>query len=195
MISRACHFGRFAIASMAVLATCAAPSAQAAPAPELKAAFLVNFVKFATWVGVAPGAPLVVCVIDDDRVGDALAESAKRLLIDGHPLNIRRPKRDAPLQPCHVVFASGRDPGKILARTVPSKEQPTLTVSDVPGFAASGGMIELFDDKGRMRFAVNMDSVQKSGPQLSARMLALAKIVKTDPGGEVLQSPPPNADD
>src|ERR1700687_854921 len=54
---------------------------------------------------------------------------------------------------------------------------PILTVSDGSGFAQTSGMIELFVEGGHMRFAVNVDSVERSGLHLSSRLLGLAKIV------------------
>ncbi len=53
-----------------------------------------------------------------------------------------------------------------------------LTVSDATRFADTGGMVELFVEGGRMRFAVNVDALQRARIQLSSRVLALAKIVR-----------------
>ena len=56
-----------------------------------------------------------------------------------------------------------------------------LTVSDAARFAQTGGMVELFIEDGRMRFAVNVDALQRARVRLSSRVLALAKIVRDDP--------------
>lgn len=168
------------VAAAAALGTAA--HAQTASAPELKAAFLLNFVKFATWSGVQPGASVALCVLDDDRIGDALTTSVRGQTIEGHTLNVQRPKGDAPLQSCHVLFVPGSDPRKVLLRITAVKELPVLTVSDARGFAESGGMIELYEENGRMRFAINVETVQKSGVKLSSRLLDLARIVKNDHG-------------
>ena len=55
-----------------------------------------------------------------------------------------------------------------------------LTVSDAAGFAKAGGMIELFIEEDRMRFAVNVDALERAHVRLSSRVLALAKIVRDD---------------
>ena len=55
--------------------------------------------------------------------------------------------------------------------------RPVLTVSDGAGFAQAGGMIELFVEGGRMRFAVNLDAVEQAHVRLSSQLLGLAKIV------------------
>ena len=54
-------------------------SAQSATAPALKAAFLYNFAKFTEWSAdaLAPGEPLVLCVINERAVGEMLADLTK----------------------------------------------------------------------------------------------------------------------
>jgi hypothetical protein len=58
------------------------------------------------------------------------------------------------------------------------KTLPVLTVSDRKGFAESGGIIELYVDGGRVRFAINVDAVERSGLRLSSRLLGLAKVIR-----------------
>ena len=53
-----------------------------------------------------------------------------------------------------------------------------LTVSDGKGFAQTGGIIELFIEDGRMRFAINLDAMEQTGVRLSSRLLGLAKVVR-----------------
>jgi hypothetical protein len=54
-----------------------------------------------------------------------------------------------------------------------------LSVSDQPGFARGGGMIEMFPcgDKARMR--INLGVVRLAGILLSSKLLRLAKIAET----------------
>ncbi len=58
------------------------------------------------------------------------------------------------------------------------KTLPVLTVSDGKGFSLAGGIIELYVEGGRMRFAINVDAAERSGLRLSSRLLGLAKIVR-----------------
>jgi hypothetical protein len=55
-----------------------------------------------------------------------------------------------------------------------------LTISDGKGFAEAGGMIELYVEEGRMRFAINMGATERSGLHLSSRLLRLAKVIRKD---------------
>ena len=60
---------------LTVVAVAAIPaSAQAVLAPELKAAYLYNFARFVEWPAdlMPAGAPLALCVANDNAVADAL---------------------------------------------------------------------------------------------------------------------------
>jgi hypothetical protein len=171
------------VGAIALLAAAAGSSsaADAATPSALKAAFLFNFAKFADWSGVQPGVTLVLCVANDDQIGAALADSVRGQAINGRALEVRRVRSDNLLSGCHLLFVPASDARQMLAKITKGSE-PMLTVSDAPGFAQSGGMIELFQESGRMRFAVNVDIAQRSGVRLSSRLLDLAKIVRTDHG-------------
>ena len=171
------------VGAIALLAAAASSSraADAATPSALKAAFLFNFAKFADWSGVQPGVTLVLCVANDDQIGAALADSVRGQAINGHALEVRRLHSDNSLSECHLLFVPASDARQTLAK-INKAAEPMLTVSDAPGFAQSGGMIELFQESGRMRFAVNVDTAQRAGVRLSSRLLDLAKIVRTDHG-------------
>ena len=122
----------------------------------------------------------MLCVANDDQIGSALAESVRGQTVGGRSVEVKRVRSDNPLPPCHLLFVPGADARQMLGKI--GREASILTVSDASGFAASGGMIELFQESGRMRFAVNVDTARRSGVQLSSRLLDLAKIVRTDHG-------------
>ena len=52
--------------------------------------------------------------------------------------------------------------------------QPIVTVSDIEGFAASGGIFELKDKDGRLSFVVNNTKAKESGIRISSSLLKLA---------------------
>ena len=142
---------------------------------RLEAAFIMNFVKFTEW-SAPDDMSLVVCVIGDERVGAAVIE-ALRTTPNGARMQVRQ-LADQPSTPdCHLAFIGGsqmRRAGPILDSV---RGRPVLTVSDGAGFAQAGGMIELFVEGGRMRFAVNLDAVEQAHVRLSSQLLGLAKIV------------------
>ena len=155
-------------------------AAQSLSAPEIKGGFLFNFAQFVEWPAeaVPAGDPLALCVVDDAAVSDALEQTIKGRTVAGHRLAVRRLKTGAPLPTCHVLYVAGSDLKRALDVVETVQGAVVLTVGDAARFAQTGGMVELFLEGGRMRFAVNVDALQRARVRLSSRVLGLARIVK-----------------
>lgn len=156
----------------------ARPRAQAAAAPDLQAAFLLNFARFTEWPDGAKRQQLVICVYGDDRLGDALVRALRGQTIGGRSLVLSRVKAESTVVHCQVLFVAGGAIASGMPLLARASSLPVLTVSDRAGFAASSGIIELFVEDGRMRFAVNVDAAERQHLSLSSRLLGLARIVR-----------------
>jgi len=169
-------------ALMVVVCASVAAPAETASVPALKAAFIYNFAKFAEWQpAVLPdGAPLVLCVADDSKVARALEEATAGRDTAGHSLLVRRVELEGPVRSCHLLYAGGLDERSAAQLVETLKGASVLSVSDFGTFAQLGGSAHLFVEDGRMRFAVNLDAVSRTGVRLSSRLLSLALIVKDD---------------
>jgi hypothetical protein len=156
------------------------PVAESASLPALKAAFLFNFVKFAVWPAEALSLddPIALCVVDDDALVQSLQEIVKGQTIGGHRLAVRRQTMDASMRSCHLVYAAGLDIHQSTQLIELLKDAPVLTVSDVDKFAPLGGIAQFVTDHGKIRFTVNLESVQRAHLRLSSRLLSLATIIK-----------------
>jgi hypothetical protein len=152
--------------------------AQGASAPELKAAFLLNFARFTDWPEdtVAPTGPIVFCVTDAE-VESALEGSITGLTINQHPITVSRVKLDAP-RACGVLYAGKLDRRRTEQLVELLSGANVLTVGDDESFAKSGGMIAFVEAAGRMRFAINLAAVERTRLHLSAKLLTLATIIK-----------------
>jgi hypothetical protein len=156
--------------------------AQSAAEPSLKAAFLYNFAKFAEWPGeaIAPGAPLVLCVVGDDMVTDALADIVRERKGDRPEIEVRRLKTDGPVRSCHLLYVADTNLSHCSDVLAAVKGQPVLTVGDAPGFAEAGGVARLYQRDGKMRFVINTVAADRSGLRLSSKLLSLAELVKEE---------------
>jgi hypothetical protein len=144
----------------------------------VKAAFLYNFAKFAEWPTLAANAPIGICVVGDDAVAAVLADTMRGKTISGHALEIWHPVDTALWRSCSLLFIADAELRRAAAGLDAIRILPVLTVSDGQGFSLGGGIIELYVEGGRMRFAINVDAVDRSGLHLSSRLLGLAKVVR-----------------
>lgn len=149
--------------------------AQTVTPQAIKAAFLLNFVRFSEWpAGSAPeGSPLVLCVGGDPALQEALGQTIKGQTVSGHGLEVRRVSSAEDARSCSMLYvdASNRELAERL------QNLPVLTVSDSPRFSRSGGIVELTVDGGHMGFSVNVDAANRSGMKFSSQLLRLAHIV------------------
>ncbi len=158
-----------------------AAGADAAPDVAVKAALLYNFAKFAEWPALLSGAPIAFCVVSDDGIAAALVETVRGQNINGHTLDVSRPQDSATWRGCHLLFIAEAEIRRSTAGLEAIETLPVLTVSDAKYFSQSDGIIELYVESGRMRFAINLDAVDRSGLRLSSRLLGLAKIIRDGP--------------
>jgi hypothetical protein len=171
-----------AAVSITLLCGCIA-AAQSAPETTLKAGYLYNLAKFTEWPadGLPAGTTLTFCVAGDAAVAQRLDQTVARRRIAGHPMHVRQVTPDGALRSCHIVYAAHID-AKAAAQVLDAvKGSTVMTVSDLDRFAELGGTAHLYIEDGRMKFAINVDSAQRSRLHLSAQLLSLAKIVKDDP--------------
>lgn len=173
--------GWLVAASLAGLFVCSVASAQSDLSEyQVKAAFLFNFTKFVEWPDGSfedPQAPIVVGIIGDDPFGDDLGRIIAGQKVQGRSLVIRRERWGDDLRRCHVLFVSASEhehSSRILGSV---QSASVLTVSDMEGFAKAGGMIEFVTEENRVRFIVNLDSANQSKLRVSAKLLALARVI------------------
>jgi hypothetical protein len=177
--------GRLCVATVVLAATLVAEpglarrsDAQAVSDVAVKAALLFNFAKFAEWPALLSSASINFCIVGDEGVATALVDVVRGHTINGRRLEVWRPHDATAWKTCHLLYVADADSRRLAARLAEIRAVPILTVSDANGFAGTGGIVELYVDGARMRFAINVDAAERSGLRLSSRLLGLATIVR-----------------
>jgi hypothetical protein len=154
----------------------AEPDLAAADEYSLKAAVILNFVRFVEWPQEASG-ELVIGVLGDDRMAEALESMAAKRPPAGKTVTVRFLKTPRELRLCHVLYLAASMRQHLLRIMEVLRGQPVLTVSDMDGFTASGGVIRLFVEEERIRFDIGLRAAEKGRLKISSRLLGLAKSV------------------
>lgn len=147
---------------------------------QLKAAFLYNFAKFVEWPPAAfptAGTPLRFCVLGPEAFATELERTVAGETVGGRDLAVRRIRRPADLEGCHVLFVGAmvREPLEALAAVASGS---VLTVGESEGFLAAGGIINFFIDGNRVRFEIAPAAAERAGLKISSKLLKLARIVR-----------------
>ena len=148
---------------------------------QVKALFLLNFIKYVDWPAVAmPGAnaPLVIGIMGKDNFNDYLTNAIDGRSVKGRAIVIKHlALNDAP-GGCAILFirsSATASLGKILANT---GTEPVLTVGEDETFLDKGGIINFKLDQGKIRLEINLKAAQKANLQISSKLLNLADTVK-----------------
>ena len=145
----------------------------------LKAVFVYNFAKLTSWPSGTwqdARSTLNLCVSGSDKLADSL-QKLRHETIGGRLVSIEAMSATRPGRPCHVVYYARSEKDAVVGAITQMRDEPVLTISEVEGFAESGGMIQLYQDKDRIRFMVNHAATAAAGLKLSAALLDLAEIV------------------
>ncbi len=174
--------GWFLLAIAAGALFCAIATAQADHASEydVKAAFLFNFTKFVEWPQDSfqdAAAPIVIGIIGDDPFGNNLMQMIEGKTVQGRNLVIRKERFGDDLRRCKVLFVSTSERQRSTEILGSLRGASVLTVSDIGGFAEAGGTMQFVTEEGRLRFVVNLDAARQSKLLVSAKLLALARVI------------------
>lgn len=150
---------------------------------QVKAAFLYNFAKFVEWPAEefkTPKDPIQVCVLGHNPFGTSLQDLIRGKTIEGRGFAFRQVVNAEQAGACQILFVSSEDGKRFhsLARSL--KPAGILTVGEMQGFAADGGIINFKLDGDRVRFEINVDAAEHAQLHISSKLLGLAQIVKTE---------------
>jgi hypothetical protein len=155
-------------------------SAQDAAMPEqqIKAAYILNFTRYASWPAAVLAdarAPLVLCMLGQG--GGDIARQLQSRAAGSHPLDLRTITRSEEIAPCHALYIGPSERPRQAALLARLRDQAVLTIGDSATFLADGGMINMMLIEGSIRFEVNLAAAKQSGVSLNPRVLALAERV------------------
>ena len=151
---------------------------------RIKAAFLLKFVGFIDWPPVSfdrADAPFVIGVLGGAALGNELEQIASGRQVNGHPVRVRVLGRGDSSAGLQVLFV-GRSEGARLNPVASATDGvPTLVVSESDGALAQGSAINFVVVDDKVRFDVALRAINRAGLKISARLLAVARVVQPDP--------------
>jgi GAF domain-containing protein len=147
---------------------------------QVKAAFVLNFLKFVTWpeAPADAAAPIEVVVLGADDLARAIEQASARQQIGGRSIKVRAVRRAGDIGAAPqllFIAASERDRLPVLLREFEGR--PVLTVGDGSGYGAAGVVLNFYTSDTRIRFEANTTAAARARLQISSHLLRLARIV------------------
>jgi len=145
----------------------------------VKAAFLYNFAKFVEWPASSypnDETAVVICILGEDPFGRAF-EAMQGKTIGKRKVAIRHIAAIPAIKTCHILFIGDSEADRLGPILDAAGAVHALTVSDMPLFFRSGGMIALSTEQDKVRFSINAAAAERAGLRLSSQLLKLAVMV------------------
>jgi hypothetical protein len=160
---------------LAALAIAAAPAlAQSGQlAREVKATFLVKFGAYVGWPAavLADGAPLTICTVGADPMGDLVDAAAQGQSVGGHAVQVRHLAAISRDSGCQIAFLGDGAGADAISGA------PVLTVTDGAS-PARRGMVDFTVAGGRVRFSIDQAAAMAAGLTISSKLLQIAVSVR-----------------
>ena len=147
---------------------------------DIKAGFLYNFARFIVWPQDAfngPSDPLRIELIGRDPFDGRLDQIVAGKIVNNRPIRVIYSLSGNEPPSGHIVVVSASETKRLTSLLDECRRKAIVTVSDIDGFVASGGMIGFVIDNQRIRFAINNTTAEQRGLHVDSRMLSLALLV------------------
>ncbi len=154
-----------------------------APEQMIKAAYLYKFFFFVHWPDVKQSLTksddkIVIGILGDDHFGDhfkeidgLVIESVNKKIVIKRFGSIRD---EINLQQCRILYISSSEKNNFSRILNSTNKNTTLTVSDAKNFLEQGGMVNLVNVKGRIRWELNLAAIEKAGLKVSSTLIQCA---------------------
>lgn len=163
----------------AALALASATAHADASLTAVKAAFVFNFIKLVSWpeTRVADAAvPLRVCVLRGDAMEEPLRQTLGAKAVGLHPLEVASVGADDDFSACHALYLGPQAASRYPALMGRAGGKSVLLIDEGPQFSWPDGMIRLFLEQNRVRFELNLESLERAGLAVDPRLVRLARI-------------------
>lgn len=148
---------------------------------QLKAAFIFNFITFVEWppnTFESPTAPLLIDVAGQTPIFAELGKAVKDRKIDGRPLIVRPVETPDEARVTHLLFVPASEDYRCEKWLSAVEKASVLTIGESEAFARRGGMINFVQEVDKLRFEINMDSVDAAHLRIGAQLQKLAKTLR-----------------
>lgn len=162
------------LASQACVLGVSGATAESMSEPQLKAAFLVSFLKYVEWPGSSDGA--TICLVGHDAVRSHLNAYEGRSIL-GKELRIRAISRREDLAGCQELYLAPGEEGLLADLIKAADPPPVLVVGEGEPFLRKGGAIALVRVENRLAFDINLENTSRARLRLNPQMLRVAREV------------------
>jgi hypothetical protein len=141
-----------------------------APAIKIKAAYIFQFTKFIEWPdnNIKSKKSFTICILGSEPILSQLQPLNKLNII------IKSLKEKDTLVGCEILYIGKSAEKKVNKIIKLIRYHPILTVSSIPNFVNTGGMINFVIADNKVRIEINLNSIRDADLNISAKLLEIS---------------------
>jgi len=146
-----------------------------------KAAFIYNFTKFVEWQdnSLNTTSTFNIGVLGDSPITGPLNDLASSKKINNKKINIIRYNSASEIINCHILFIpESASPDLVRSSVQSASVKNTLIISERKGQLDNGSAINFLIVNNKIKFEVNLNSLNKNNIKASSQLLKLAVNIK-----------------
>ena len=145
---------------------------------EVKAAFVLNFLRFVSWKPIAgeQTGQLPVCALAKSDFASAVEHLVEGKVVQGRTVVFRLDPDPEPDR-CRALIVDASHYENAYPALARIAQDPVLTVGNGPGLVDMGGMFDLVVENRKVRFDSSLVAIHKSRLHVPANLLQLSRHV------------------
>lgn len=147
---------------------------------QLRARFLLNFLRFTEWPGAASGAqgtPVELCVLGIGDPFDGALGELQGAMAAGRKIRVRGHTGAEQTADCDLLYVPDNELRRMAAAREAIGKRPVLIVGESEAVLDRGGMIALRNVDRRLAFVVNLGPARRASLSFAPQMLHAAAEV------------------
>lgn len=147
---------------------------------DRRASIIYNLSKFVSWPPASDRGSeeiFTLCLLGEDTIAPELRRMCKEGEEKDHSKFRRIGEPEAAIG-CHLLVVGAEQAPGVPELIKRLNRHPVFTVSDMPGFARMGGMVEIVSATNRVSFQINLDAAKRAGLIIKAPLLQIARVIQ-----------------
>lgn len=141
--------------------------------------FIYNFSKYIKWPDSYNSGKFVIGVIGDSPIINSINSmaSTKKKTSDGLVIEVKVCESVDEIGDCNILFVSENVVGMLSQIDVQIGTKPVLVITDMPGMATQGSVINFVENDGKILFELNTAKASSRGLIVSGSLSSLAILI------------------
>jgi hypothetical protein len=144
---------------------------------KFQSLFIYNFSKYVKWPDGQSSDEFVIGVLGSSGMTKALRAMSADRKVNGTKIVIREFNSPSEVKDCHILYVSESASSKLNDVISNTGNNPILIVTDNPGMAKKGAVINFVERDGKIKFELNQKFAEARGLKVSGSLVSLAILV------------------